>query len=112
MAQVRSDYIEVESVPRPIKNNIMIKRGKVESKETSGGIIIPDSSRRLDNSGEVVGLGDYGRLTKTGIEVPFEVKIGDIVYFEWHAAQRKLKVGDDFYVILTEQDILFVEEEE
>ena len=90
----------------------MIKRGKVESKETSGGIIIPDSSRRLDNSGEVVGLGDYGRLTKTGIEVPFEVKIGDIVYFEWHAAQRKLKVGDDFYVILTEQDILFVEEEE
>ena len=90
----------------------MVKRGKVESKETSGGIIIPDSSRRLDNSGEVVGLGDYGRLTKTGIEVPFEVKIGDIVYFEWHAAQRKLKVGDDFYVILTEQDILFVEEEE
>jgi|TARA_B100000902_G_C26982849_1_gene751148 chaperonin GroES len=112
MAQVRSDYIEVDSVPRTIKNNIMVKRGKVESKETSGGIIIPDSSRRLDNSGEVVGLGDYGRLTKTGIEVPFEVKIGDIVYFEWHAAQRKLKVGDDFYVILTEQDILFVEEEE
>ena len=90
----------------------MVKRGKVESKETSGGIILPESSRRLDNSGEVVGLGDYGRLTKTGIEVPFEVKIGDIVYFEWHAAQRKLKVGDDFYVILTEQDILFVEEEE
>jgi len=112
MAQVRSDYIEVDSVPRTIKDNIMVKRGRVESKETSGGIIIPDSSRRLDNSGEVVGLGDYGRLTKTGIEVPFEVKIGDIVYFEWHAAQRKLKVGDDFYVILTEQDILFVEEEE
>lgn len=112
MAQVRSDYIEVDSVPRTIKNNIMVKRGKVESKETSGGIILPESSRRLDNSGEVVGLGDYGRLTKTGIEVPFEVKIGDIVYFEWHAAQRKLKVGDDFYVILTEQDILFVEEEE
>ncbi len=112
MAQVRSDYIEVDSVPRTIKDNIMVKRGRVESKETSGGIILPESSRRLDNSGEVVGLGDYGRLTKTGIEVPFEVKIGDIVYFEWHAAQRKLKVGDDFYVILTEQDILFVEEEE
>ena len=111
MAQVRSDYIEVESIPRPIRDNIIIKRGKVESKETSGGIIIPDSSRRLDNSGEVVGVGDYSRLTKTGFEVPFEVKVGDRVYFEWHAAQRKLKVEDDFYVILTEKDILFVEED-
>ena len=96
---------------RPLHDRVLIEVLDSEEK-TAGGIIIPDSSRRLDNSGEVVGLGDYGRLTKTGIEVPFEVKIGDIVYFEWHAAQRKLKVGDDFYVILTEQDILFVEEEE
>jgi chaperonin GroES len=112
MAQVKSDYIEVDSVPKPIKDNLIVKRGKVESKETSGGIIIPDSSRRLDNSGEVVGLGDYGKLTRTGVKVPFELKIGDRVYFEWHAAQKKLKVDDDFYVILTEKDILFVEEED
>lgn len=59
MAQVRSDYIEVGSVPQPIRDNIMVKRGKVESDTTSGGIILVDSSRRLDNSGTVVGLGDY-----------------------------------------------------
>jgi len=112
MAQVKSDYIEVDSVPKPIKDNLIVKRGEVEAKETSGGIIIPDSSRRLDNSGTVVGLGDYGKLTRTGVQVPFEVKVGDRVYFEWHAAQKKLKVDDDFYVILTEKDILFVEEED
>ena len=111
MAQVKSDYIEVDSVPTPIRNNIMVKRGRVESSTTDGGIIIPDASRRLDNSGTVVGLGDYARMTKTGFKVPFEVKEGDRVYFEWHSAQKKLKVGDDFYVILTEQDILFVEED-
>jgi len=111
MAQVRSDYIEVESVPQPIRDNIMVKRGKVESDTTSGGIIIPDVSRRLDNSGTVVGLGNYSRMTKKGFKVPFQVEIGDRVYFEWHSAKKKLKVGDDFYVILTEQDILFVEED-
>ena len=50
-------------------------------------------------------------MTKKGFKVPFQVEIGDRVYFEWHSAQKKLKVGDDFYVILTEQDILFVEED-
>ena len=111
MAQLKSDYIEVESVPQPIRDNIMVKRGKVESDTTDGGIIILNASRRLDNSGTVVGLGDYARRTKKGTKIPFEVKEGDRVYFEWHSAQKKLKVGDDFYVILTEQDILFVEED-
>ena len=112
MAQVRSDYIELQQVPRPVGRYLLIKRGEAEDSTTEGGIILPNTSRRLDNSGEVVGLGDYGKLTRTGVKVPFELKIGDRVYFEWHAAQKKLKVDDDFYVILTEKDILFVEEED
>ena len=112
MAQARSDYIELQQVPRPVGSYVLIKRGEAEDSTTEGGIILPNTSRRLDNSGEVVGLGDYGKLTRTGVKVPFELKIGDRVYFEWHAAQKKLKVDDDFYVILTEKDILFVEEED
>lgn len=111
MATIKSDYIEVDSVPAPIRDNIMVKRGAVESSTTDGGIVILESSRRLDNSGTIVGLGEYGSVTRTGVKVPFQVKKGDRVYFEWHAAQRKLKVGDDFYVVLTEKDILFVEED-
>jgi co-chaperonin GroES (HSP10) len=97
MAQTKSDYIEVKSVPQPIRDNIMVKRGKVESDTTDGGIILVDSSRRLDNSGTVVGLGDYARRTKKGTKIPFQVELEDRVYFEWHSAQKKLKVGDDFY---------------
>ena len=112
MAQARSDYIELQQVPRPVGNYILIKRGEVEDSTTAGGIILPDSSRRLDNSGEVVALGDQSRTTKKGYRVPYEVKVGDYVYFEWHSATRKLKVNEDFYVLLTEQEILFREEED
>ena len=112
MAQVRSDYIELQQVPRPVGNYVLIKRGEAEDSSTVGGIILPDTSRRLDNSGEVVALGDQSRITKKGYKVPFEVEVGDYVYFEWHSATRKLKVKDEFYILLTEQEILFKEEDD
>tara|TARA_R100000315_G_scaffold60942_1_gene38413 strand:- start:450 stop:791 length:342 start_codon:yes stop_codon:yes gene_type:complete len=112
MAQARSDYIELQQVPRPVGNYILIKRGEVEDSTTAGGIILPDTSRRLDNSGEVIALGEQSRITKKGYKVPYEVKVGDYVYFEWHSATRKLKVKDEFYILLTEQEILLVEEED
>ena len=112
MAQARSDYIELQQVPRPVGNYILIKRGEVEDSTTAGGIILPDSSRRLDNSGEVIALGEQSRITKKGYKVPYEVKVGAYVYFNWFDATRKLKVKDEFYILLTEQEILLVEEED
>ena len=105
-------YIELQQVPRPVGNYILIKRGEVEDSTTAGGIILPDSSRRLDNSGEVIALGEQSRITKKGYKVPYEVKVGDYVYFNWFDATRKLKVKDEFYILLTQQEILLVEEED
>ena len=107
MAQARSDYIELQQVPRPVGNYILIKRGEVEDSTTAGGIILPDSSRRLDNSGEVIALGEQSRITKKGYKVPFEVKVGDYVYFSWFDATRKLKVKDEFYTISREASRYF-----
>jgi chaperonin GroES len=112
MAQAHSDYIELKQVPRPVGDYILIKRGETEDSTTAGGIILPNTSRRLDNSGEIVALGDQSRTTKKGYRVPFEVEVGDYVYFEWHSATRKLKVDEEFYVLLTEQEILFREEKD
>ena len=109
MAQVRSDYIELQQVPRPVGNYVLIKRGEAEDSTTVGGIILPDTSRRLDNSGEVVALGNYSRITKKGYRVPFELEVGDYVYFEWHNATRKFKIGEEFYLMLTEQEIILKE---
>ena len=109
MAQVRSDYIELDQVPRPVGDYVLIKRGEAEDSTTAGGIILPDTSRRLDNSGEVVALGNYSRITKKGYRVPFELEVGDYVYFEWHNATRKFKIGEEFYLMLTEQEIILKE---
>ena len=103
------DYIKLNSVPQPIRDLVLVKRGEAEDSTTAGGIILPDTSRRLDNSGEVVALGDYGRITKKGYKVPFELEVGDYVYFEWHSATRKIKVDEEFYVFLTEQEVILRE---
>ena len=60
------DYIKLNSVPQPIRDLVLVKRGEAEDSTTVGGIILPDTSRRLDNSGEVVALGNYSRITKKG----------------------------------------------
>lgn len=103
------DYIKLKSVPQPIRDLVLVKRGEVEENTTEGGIIMPNTSRRLDNSGEVVALGDYGRITKKGYKVPFELEVGDYVYFEWHNATRKFKINEEFYLMLTEQEIILRE---
>ena len=106
MAHVKHDYIPLKSVPRPIRDLVLIKRGQAEENITSGGIILPETSRRLDNSGEVVALGDYARTTKKGYRVPFELEVGDYVYFNWFDAKRKFKIDEEFYLMLTEDEII------
>ena len=103
------DYIRLKSVPQPIRDLVLVRRGEVEENTTEGGIILPEVSRRLDNSGEVVALGDYGRITKKGYRVPFELEVGDYVYFNWFDAKRKFKINEEFYLMLTEQEIILRE---
>ena len=103
------DYISLKSVPQPVRDLVLIKRGEVEENTTSSGIILPEVSRRLDNSGEVVALGEYGRITKKGYKVPSELEVGDYVYFEWHNATRKFKINEEFYLMLTEDEIILRE---
>ena len=103
------DYISLKSVPQPVRDLVLIKRGEVEENTTSGGIILPEVSRRLDNSGEVVALGEYGRITKKGYRVPFELEVGDYVYFNWFDAKKKFKIGKEFYLMLTEDEIILRE---
>jgi len=103
------DYISLKSVPQPVRDLVLIKRGEVEENTTSGGIILPEVSRRLDNSGEVVALGEYGRITKKGYKVPSELEVGDYVYFNWFDAKKKFKIGKEFYLMLTEDEIILRE---
>ncbi|CAI8009535.1 10 kDa chaperonin [Geodia barretti] len=72
---------------------------------TSGGIYIPDTAKEKPQEGEVVAIGP-GRLTDDGNRVPMELAVGDMVVYSKYAG-TEYKDGDDEYLVLREDDILF-----
>ena len=74
-------------------------------KKTDSGIYLPESAKDKPKEGKVMALG-AGNLNKdTGDYLPFTVKKGDRVIFSSYAG-TEIKIEDDDYLILTEEDIL------
>ncbi|HHF58491.1 MAG TPA: co-chaperone GroES [candidate division WOR-3 bacterium] len=93
---------------RPLADRVVIKR--IEEEEVKkGGIIIPDTAKEKPQKGEVVAVGP-GRLDEKGNRMPMEVKVGDKVLFSKYAG-TEVKIGDEEYLVMREDDILCVLEE-
>lgn len=91
---------------RPLGDKIMIRRSEARDK-TDAGIYLPESAKDQPREGKVIAVGE-GILNKdTGQYMPFTVKKGDRVIFSSYAG-TEVKLGDDEYLILTEEDILGV----
>ena len=89
----------------PLGDRVVLKR--VEAEETTkGGIILPDSAKEKPREGIVIALGS-GRQLKNGERSPFTVKKKDRVLFSSYAG-TEVKVGDEEFVILSEDEILAV----
>jgi len=92
----------------PIGDRVLLKPlslKDVESK-TDSGIIIPDTvDREKPEQGTViaVGQGHY----EDGKLIPIQVKVGDRVVFSKYGFDE-VKVGDEEYYILKEDNILAV----
>lgn len=73
------------------------------------GILLPAENKNnlVHYRGVVVGIG-------LGFKEDFEVKVGDVVIFNWKEKQGKVKVifNQKLYYILEESLVLAVEEEE
>ena len=89
----------------PLNEKIVVKRLEAES-TTSGGIVLPDTAKEKPKQGRVVSLGD-GKLLETGKRAAFQVKEGDRVLFTNYAG-NEVKIGNEEYLIMTEDDILAV----
>ncbi|HHF52944.1 MAG TPA: co-chaperone GroES [candidate division WOR-3 bacterium] len=93
---------------RPLADRVVIRR--IEEEEVKkGGIIIPDTAKEKPQKGEVVAVGP-GRLDEKGNRMPMEVKVGDKVLFSKYAG-TEVKIGDEEYLVMREDDILCVLEE-
>jgi len=91
---------------RPLGDKILVKREEAASK-TESGIFLPESSKEKPKQGRIVALGDGHRSKDNGKLTPFTVKKGDTVLFSSYAG-TEVKISDETYLIMTEEDILGV----
>ena len=91
---------------RPLHDRVLVKRIDQEEKKSSGGIIIPDTAKEKPQEGEVVAVGP-GKVLEDGKNQPMNVKAGDRILFGKYAG-TEVKIDDQEYLIMREDDILGV----
>ena len=90
---------------RPLHDRILVKR--LEEQETvRGSIIIPDSAKEKPQESKVVAVGN-GKVGDDGKRTPLDVKAGDKILFGKYSGSE-VKIEDDEYLILREEDVLAV----
>ncbi len=90
---------------RPLGSRVVTQR--LEQEETlRGGIILPDSAKKKQESAKVVAVGP-GAITEEGKLLPMPVAVGDVILMDKYAGQEVTIDGDD-YVIVKAEDIVAI----
>ncbi|MDX1632045.1 MAG: co-chaperone GroES [Thermoanaerobaculia bacterium] len=92
---------------RPLHDRVLVKRVEREE-QVRGGIIIPDTAKEKPQEAEVVAVGP-GKLNEDGDRSPMDVKEGDRVLTGKYSGSE-IRIAEDDYVILREDEILAVVE--
>ena len=90
---------------RPLQDRVIVRR-IAEEEKTKGGIIIPDTAKEKPMEGQVVAVGP-GKIQEDGKRSPLDVKAGDKILFGKYAG-TEIKIDDEDYVIMREEEILAV----
>jgi chaperonin GroES len=91
---------------RPLHDRVLVKRIEPKDQTSPGGIIIPETAKEKPQEGEVVAVGS-GKILEDGKVQPMNVKVGDRILFGKYAGSD-VKIDDDEYLIMREDDILGV----
>ncbi len=91
---------------KPLGNRIVVEPAEEEASVSSGGIYIPDTAKEKPQEGKVIAAGP-GRLTDDGKRVPMEIKKGQTVVYSKYGG-TEYRVGDTEYIVLREDDVLFI----
>ena len=90
---------------KPLSDRVVIKSAEPDEK-VQGGIIIPDTAKEKPMEGQVISAGP-GKIMEDGKRSPMDVKAGDRVLFGKYAG-TEIKIDDEEYVIMREEEILAV----
>ena len=91
---------------KPLGDRIIIEPYEEDDSKSSGGIIIPDSSKEKPLEGEVVSVGN-GRSDNKGNVTPLTLKKGDKILFSKYGG-NELSVGGEDLMIMEETDVLAI----
>ncbi len=89
---------------KPLNNNVVLKKDKVEQKTTSGIIL---SSKSEDTEYARVIAKGKGKRNSDGSVEEIDVNVGDKVIYKSYSP-TKVKVNDEEYLIVSSDDILAV----
>ena len=90
---------------RPLNDRVLLRRLE-QDEVVKGGIIIPDTAKEKPQEAEVMAVGP-GKLDEDGKRMPMEVKKGDRVLIGKYSG-TDIKIDDDEFVIVREDEILGV----
>ncbi|HEX2162502.1 MAG TPA: co-chaperone GroES [Thermoanaerobaculia bacterium] len=90
---------------RPLHDRVVVKRLEAQE-QVRGGIIIPDTAKEKPQEAEVVAVGP-GKLDDDGKRMPMDVQPGDRILIGKYSGSE-IKLGDEDYVIVREDEILAV----
>lgn len=90
---------------RPLHDRVVVKRIEQEE-QVRGGIIIPDTAKEKPQEAEVIAVGP-GKINDDGKRSPMDVQVGDRILIGKYSGSE-IKVDDNEYVILREDEILAV----
>ena len=90
---------------KPLGNRVLAKRIE-EEKSIKGGIILPDSAKKKQETATVIAVGP-GKLGENGKTLPLPVKVGDTILMDKYAGQE-VTLDDEEYVIIRADDIIAI----
>ena len=89
---------------QPIADRIIVRR-EVAGDKSSGGILLPDASRKKPQRGTVVAVGPGRMNHKDGKRIPMQLKSGDKVLFTaWAGDEFKDRKATDGEILVMHQD--------
>jgi chaperonin GroES len=90
---------------KPLGNRVVAKRLE-EEQIARGGIILPESAKKKQESAEVIAIGT-GKVNDNGTVVPMPVKVGDKILMDKYSSQE-VTIDDVEYIIVKADDIIAV----
>jgi len=94
---------------RPLADRVVVEP-KEEEEVTALGIVLPETAKEKPQKGTGGAVGP-GKKDDTGVLIPMEVKVGDVVLFARYGG-TEVKLSNDYKVlVMRESDILAVIEQ-